>query len=180
MNQLPHTRKIYLIGMMGSGKSHWAGRLGQNLGLPSFDLDKLIEAAAGKTIKEIFEQEGEEHFRLLESRLLKEGVPAEGFVLACGGGTPCFYDNMDFMKQNGLVIWLNPSVSEMARRISWAPDTRPVLTASKTEEDVREHLVQLLERRSPWYSKADIIVEEDIPRPNKFFQLVMDFYTVSS
>lgn len=165
--------------MMGSGKSHWAGRLGQHLGLTSFDLDKLIEAEAGKTIKDIFEQDGEAHFRLLESRLLKEGVPAEGFVLACGGGTPCFYDNMDFMKANGLVIWLNPSVSEMTRRISWAPDTRPVLTASKTDEEVRAHLRQLLDKRGPWYTQADIIVEEDIPRPQKFFQSVADFYAIS-
>jgi shikimate kinase len=170
MNHLLHSRKVYLIGMMGSGKSYWASRIGQYLGLPSFDLDKLIEASAGKAIKDIFAQDGEVHFRQLESKLLKE-VPADGFVLACGGGTPCFFDNMDFMKENGLVIWLNPGVAEMARRISWNPGTRPVV-GNKTDEELKAHLTDLLAKRSPWYSQAAIVIVEDIPQAEKFFQKI--------
>lgn len=174
MNQLPNRRKLYLIGMMGSGKSHWAGRLGQHLGVPNFDLDKLIESAAGKTVKDIFEQEGEDAFRLMESNLLRTAVPDTGFVLACGGGTPCFYNNMEFMKQTGIVIWLNPAIDELVRRISWAPGTRPILAYAKTEAEQKSHLENLLEKRVEWYSKADLIIDENVPKANKFFQVVTD------
>jgi shikimate kinase len=155
-------KKIYLVGMMGSGKSHWCTRLGRSMGLPAFDLDKLIENKAGLTIREIFETQGEEPFRQMESDALKNEVPADEFILACGGGTPCWFDNLAFMKENGLVIWLDPSVPELVKRIKKSPGTRPILASVKNDEELAEQLQKLLDERRKWYEQADIIMKEDL------------------
>jgi len=154
-------RKIYLLGMMGSGKSHWSSRLGRKLGLPHFDLDRLIEQQQGMTVREIFEQMGEEAFRKMETETLQHGIPAESFILATGGGTPCFFDNMAFMNASGLTIWLNPSVEELIVRIKKSPGTRPILAEVQTDEALHEKLQQLLEKRKSWYSQAEIVVDDD-------------------
>ena len=164
MQQPEGKKNIYLIGMMGSGKSYWAHKLGGAFGLASFDLDKLIENKAGKSIREIFEQDGEDAFRQLEASMLREGVPAESYVLACGGGTPCFLENMDFMKSTGVVVWLNPSLDELARRLQKGTETRPILAHAKTPEAIKEKLQQLSEHRLALYQQSDLIIEDDLPR----------------
>ena len=146
---------------MGSGKSYWAGKLGHYFGLPAFDLDKLIEQNAGKTIREIFEQEGEDFFRKLEGEMLRKEFPSTGFVMATGGGVPCFLGNMDYMKENGMVVWINPPVDELVNRVSKSIDTRPVLGGIKTPDALKTHLTTLLDKRSQWYQKANVIVEDD-------------------
>ena len=153
--------KIYLLGMMGSGKSHWSSRLGRKLGLPHFDLDRLVEIQQGITVREIFEQKGEEAFRKMETEMLKHGVPAESFILATGGGTPCFFDNMEFMKAHGITIWLNPSIGELIERIKKSPGTRPILAEAQTDEALHEKLQQLIEKRKAWYAQAEIVVDDD-------------------
>jgi shikimate kinase len=154
-------QKIYLVGMMGSGKSHWSSRLGRKLGLPHFDLDRLVEQQQGLSVREIFEQRGEDAFRQMESDMLKHGIPAESFILATGGGTPCFFDNMEFMKSHGLTIWLNPSIEELILRIKKSPGTRPILAEVQTDAELGEKLQQLLEKRKAWYAQAAIIVDDD-------------------
>ena len=154
-------RKIYLLGMMGSGKSHWSSRLGRRLGLPHFDLDRLVEVQQGMTVREIFEQKGEEAFRKMETEMLRNGIPADAFILATGGGTPCFFDNMEFMKASGTTIWLNPSIDELILRIKKSPGTRPILAEAKTDEALYEKLQQLLEKRKGWYEQADIVIDDD-------------------
>ena len=105
--------KIYLIGFMGSGKSFWGRSLGHKLGLQFFDLDELVKESAGKAIPEIFAQEGEEKFRLMEKdnlHLITESH--ESFVMACGGGTPCYFNNIDYMNQSGITVWINTPMEE--------------------------------------------------------------------
>ena len=147
--------------MMGSGKSHWAGRLGHHYGLPAYDLDRLLETAAGKTIRQIFDADGEDVFRKLESNLLQNDVPGKKYVLACGGGTPCFFDNMAFMKSHGIVVWLNPSIDELVRRVGRAVDTRPVLEGHQTPEALKDHLEKLMIKRASWYRQAHIEINDD-------------------
>lgn len=161
MDHRESQRKIYLVGMMGSGKSYWAGKLGHYYGLPAFDLDKLIEQQAGKTIREIFEQEGEAFFRNLEAEMLRKALPATRFVMATGGGVPCFLNNMEYMKENGIVVWLNPPVEELVNRVSKSVDTRPVLAGIKTPGALKTHLASLLDKRRQWYQQAHVIVEDD-------------------
>jgi shikimate kinase len=153
--------KIYLVGMMGSGKSFWAGKLGHHFILPAYDLDKLIEQDAGKTIREIFEQEGEDAFRKTEARLLRKQMPSKKFIMATGGGAPCFMDNMDFMKNNGIVVWLNPPIDELVNRVSRSIDTRPVLGGIKSQDALKAHMLSLLEKRVPWYEQAHVVIEDD-------------------
>jgi shikimate kinase len=154
-------KKIYLVGMMGSGKSFWAGKLGHYFSLPAYDLDKLIEQEAGKTIREIFEQEGENAFRKMEGSLLRKEMPSKKFVMATGGGAPCFFGNMDFMKNTGLVIWLNPPIDELVNRVSRSVDTRPVLGGLKSKDALKAHLLSLIEKRRSWYQQAHVIIEDD-------------------
>lgn len=104
--------KLFIIGFMGCGKSHYGKILGEKLGLPFFDLDEKIEEQEGKSITEIFAREGEEYFRLVEKDVLHLITEShENFVMACGGGTPCFYNNIDYLKSMaspfGLIARLN-------------------------------------------------------------------------
>ena len=146
---------------MGSGKSHWAEILGHYFGLPALDLDKMIEQDAGKTIREIFAQEGEAFFRNLEAGMLRKEFPATGFVMATGGGVPCFLNNMDYMKENGLVVWINPPIDELVNRVSKSIDTRPVLGGIKTPNELTNHLASLLDHRRQWYQQAHVVVADD-------------------
>lgn len=158
--------------MMGSGKSHWAGKLGHHFGIPAYDLDKLIETEAGKTIREIFEQEGEPTFRKMEADMLMKTSRQEQFILATGGGTPCFFSNMELMKNNGMVLWLNPSTGELVKRLKKGIDTRPVLEGIQSPDALKMHLQKLLELRYQWYLQADIHLNEDLPSFNEIVQKI--------
>ncbi len=161
MDDLAGNRRIYLVGMMGSGKSFWLGKLGHFYGLPAYDLDRLVETVAGKTIKDIFAESGEVTFRKMESSILQDGVPGTDYILACGGGTPCFFDNMEFMKKSGIVVWLNPSIDELVRRLSRGIDARPVLEGIHSPGALAEHLKNLMSKRLSWYQMAHIEINED-------------------
>lgn len=158
--------------MMGSGKSYWAHRLGQVLGMPGYDLDLLIEINQGDRISVIFEKLGEDYFRNKESETLKTGVPANKYVLATGGGTPCFFDNMAFMKANGLVIWLNPPADELLSRLTHGHRDRPMIAQASAEGRLEEKLHQLLEKRMPFYQQAHLIVTDARPDLHAFESLI--------
>src|SRR4051794_20436872 len=103
--------KLFLIGFMGSGKTHWGSRLAERFHLPFFDLDKVISEKEQKTIPEIFAEKGEEYFRYCEKQSLEQLVEENTeFIISCGGGTPCFFNNIRFMKDKGKVIWLNTEI----------------------------------------------------------------------
>lgn len=175
MKRAADNKKIFLVGMMGSGKSYWAGKLGHYYGLPAYDLDRLLETAADKTIRQIFAAEGEAAFRKMEAGMLVSGIPAKKFILATGGGTPCFFDNMLFMKNNGIVIWLNPSTNELVKRLSKGIDTRPVLEGITSPDELTAHLEKLLEKRHGWYRQADIVITEDVPQLSSIIEKISAF-----
>lgn len=153
---------LFLIGMPYAGKSHWGKLLAGHYGVPFTDLDTLIEHTSGRTIRDIFSQSGEDTFRALEHQCLKDLLTtATGpLVVACGGGTPCFFNNMDIMKQHGTVVWLNASIPHLLKNAASATTVRPLIAQN---EDPAARLEQLLSTRKQYYSEAHHILQvEDI------------------
>mgnify|MGYP002787646556 CR=1 FL=1 len=151
--------KIYFVGMPGSGKSTLGRQVAAALNMAFVDLDTQIEARAGLAIKDIFSMYGEEHFRQLESQLLKEWADAEkSFVMATGGGAPCFYNGIDVINQSGISIFLDVSVEELAKRVLSNQD-RPLLLAADREDQVKR-LTALHANRIAVYKMAKFILSD--------------------
>ena len=146
--------KYFIVGYMASGKSTFGKELAKDKGLPFLDLDECVESREGRSISEIFAKEGEEYFRKREREILHEICnEADEFVLATGGGTPCFFDNMDYMNQAGTTVFLNTSPLVIVDRLKRQRADRPLLAMYSDDElefFVREHL----ESRLSFYLKA--------------------------
>jgi shikimate kinase len=153
--------KIFLIGFMGSGKTHWGRRLGSKLNLPFYDLDTVIIEQEKKSVAEIFDEKGEEYFRYQEKETLERiAAEQESFILSCGGGTPCFFNNIEFMKKNGKVIWLNTSIDMLTQRLQKERMSRPLIS-EVNEEDLRRYIIRKLSERRMYYQQADVTVGEE-------------------
>ena len=151
--------KIFLIGMPGSGKTSLGKKLADNLKLSFIDLDEVIEKKVQLTIPGIFEQHGEDYFRNAESKVLKKtGLAEDYFVMATGGGTPCFFDNMDFMNEAGMAIYLKISKKELTIRLGKNASIRPML---QEEGVLHDKVSELLQTRCRYYEKADVTCESD-------------------
>jgi shikimate kinase len=145
--------RIYLIGMMGVGKSTQGKQLAKQLHYSFLDLDKAIEQAEGKSVASIFEQNGETYFREAEQKVLHTTASRDHIVIATGGGTPCFYDNMAWMNNAGLTIYLKANAAFVMSRVGRFPDKRPLL-AGKSQEELEIFISTLIETRTPYYSVA--------------------------
>lgn len=153
--------KIFLIGFMGSGKTHWGNKLATSLDLPFFDLDSVVTEKEGKTIPEIFAEKGEEYFRYKEKESLESLTLAhEKFILSCGGGTPCFFNNVEFMKKNGTVVWLNTSIDILKERLIRERLSRPLIK-DISEAELKAYIIRKLSERKLYYEQADIMVHEE-------------------
>ncbi len=153
--------KIFLIGFMGSGKTHWGHLLADKLQLPFFDLDTVITQSEGKSISEIFAEKGEEYFRYKEKESLEELVgKEERFILSTGGGTPCFFNNIEFMKKNGKVLWLNTSVDVLKQRLLKERMSRPMIS-NVGEKELKSYIIRKLGERKIYYEQADLMVHEE-------------------
>ena len=147
------TRSIFLIGFMGSGKSHWGRKLADILNVPFVDLDADIVSYAGMSISDIFAEQGETGFRELERERLHALMSGQFCVVATGGGTPCFFDNMDQMNASACTIFLDVPVEVLAKRLSGEMQKRPLL-ANLTPEQLPEFIGRMLEKRIPYYRQA--------------------------
>jgi shikimate kinase len=158
MAKLNH--RIFLIGMMGAGKSYRAQKLSAYFEFPWYDTDVMIEQEAGKTINEIFTEEGgEEHFRRMEHELLVRYPWPEGCIVSCGGGMPCFHNNVEKMLELGLVVWLNPDIAMLTERLWKETSHRPMVLHSSTREALEERLTELYKVRLPFFKRADIEIK---------------------
>lgn len=150
--------KIFLIGMPGSGKTTLGKDLAAHLMVDFIDLDSEIEKFEQKSIPEIFNQQGEDHFRWVEARLLREwAVGSHHFIMATGGGAPCFFKGMETINQNGLSIFLDVHITELVDRVRKNQE-RPLLQSSD-ETGLKEKLQALREQRLACYQQAKIIIE---------------------
>jgi shikimate kinase len=153
--------KIFLIGFMGSGKTHWGRLLSAKLQLPFSDLDTVIVEKEKKTVSELFSEKGEEYFRYREKEVLEEIVrEQESFILSCGGGTPCFFNNIEFMKKSGKVVWLNTTIDVLQERLLKERMTRPLIREIGDAE-LRRYIGRKLSERKLYYEQADVMVNEE-------------------
>jgi shikimate kinase len=150
--------KIFLIGFMGSGKSVSGRKLASNLGLSFADLDTLIEQNYKMSIPGIFSQFDETVFRKLETKVLNEFVEGDDFVLSCGGGTPCFNNNMELIKNSGISIYIKLSPKALADRLLKSKTKRPLIKNIEPEQLVPK-IEEMLILREKFYSQSDITVE---------------------
>jgi shikimate kinase len=157
--------KLFLIGFMGSGKSFLGKQVSQQLQIPFFDLDERIEEHEGKTISDIFGEKGEEYFRLLEKDILYLITEShESFVMATGGGTPCYFNNIDYLKTKGQVIWINPSIQTICNRLKSEKDKRP-LVKNLPDAQLAGYIQKKMADRRIYYQQAHHIINQDDIHP---------------
>ncbi len=150
--------RIILMGYMGSGKTTVGRALAKDLGMPFYDLDWYIESRMRKTIKQIFDERGEEGFRIIERNMLHEVAEFEGVVISCGGGTPCFFDNINYLNQQGETVYLKCTPEVLHKHLSMGKTVRPLLL-DKTPEEVKVYIQEQLQQREPSYSQAKHTVD---------------------
>lgn len=151
-------QSIILVGYMCVGKTTIGRNLAQQLGCTFYDLDWYIEERFHTKIPEIFARDGEAHFRDLERRMLHEVAEFEDTVVACGGGTPCFFDNMDYMNSRAATVYLRATADTILQHISVSRGHRPLLDG-KTPAELDNFVRGQLETREPYYMKAKYIQE---------------------
>jgi shikimate kinase len=158
---------IYLLGMMGSGKSTVGRSLSQYMDKPFIDLDLEIEQSVGKTIAEIFENDGEKYFRNIESNQLYQYSDS---VVACGGGIILNEGNRTFIKKNGKAILLTASIAELSERLSTS-ENRPLLPKNNMEETLT---ILWLDRQLRYLNTAEFTIETDGKTPEKITQEILN------
>lgn len=150
--------RIYLVGFMGSGKSTLGQRVALSMQVPYLDTDNIAEAQSGMSVAEILESLGEPYFRHLEADILRQTTIYPKSITATGGGLPCFEDNMSWMNQYGITVYLQWPDELLAKHLAKIRASRPLLS-SLTDTEARQKISELLETRKPVYEKAAITVE---------------------
>jgi shikimate kinase len=155
---MPGKKLVYIIGFMGSGKSTAGKKLASALEWTFIDLDRKIEEQAGKTIPQIFSQNGEEYFRSVESEVLRSTAGLEKTVVSTGGGTPCHGDNMELMLRTGLTVYLKLTPEQLTQRLMNSSGERPLLK-NIPDDKLINFIEEKLAFREKWYSRAKMVVE---------------------
>jgi shikimate kinase len=166
--------RVFLIGFMGSGKTHWGRQLASKLQIPFFDLDELISQGENKSIAEIFSESGEEYFRMRERETLSSIIEEyPSVVLSTGGGTPCFFNNIEKMKKYGIVVWLNTYLEIILQRLMKEKEKRPLIREIPDEE-LKTYIIRKLNKRRMYYELANVVLdnESDIST-NAFIQTII-------
>jgi len=148
---------FFLIGFMGSGKTHWGKIWASKYGFAFIDLDEAIEKLEGKPIAAIFEIKGEDYFRKVESETLKSLDNIENTIIACGGGTPCYFENLQWMQEKGTTIYLSTTAQEILQRVYEEQEKRPLLK-TMNQAELLFFIEQKLKERAAFYNAANIII----------------------
>lgn len=152
--------KIFLNGFMGSGKSYWGKIWALQYGYFFYDLDEVIETNEGKSIADIFENQGEEYFRKIETEALQNFVQKYNCIIACGGGTACFNDNIDWMNSHGATVYLEASPQYILSRVKDEKSKRPLIN-KLNEAELIFFIEQKLKERVPFYNQAQLTVQAE-------------------
>ncbi|MBQ9665858.1 MAG: shikimate kinase [Bacteroidaceae bacterium] len=153
--------RIILIGYMGAGKTTIGKVLAREVGLEFYDLDNYIEDRFHKKIPDIFAEKGEEGFREIERKMLHEVAEFENIIISCGGGTPCFFDNMEYMNSRGETVFLNASPEVLKEHLKMGKTVRPLIQG-KTEEELVAYIKESLQKRLPFYRQAKHTVDIEV------------------
>lgn len=154
--------KIFFIGFMGAGKTHWGKLVSEKLHIPFFDLDDQVVSHEEKSIVEIFSEQGEEYFRLAEKDILHIITEShENFVMACGGGTPCYYNNIEYMNHAGTSIWINTPTDILFQRLLKEKKERPLIK-NLTDDQLKAFITKKFSDRRIYYEQAEIIMDEEL------------------
>ena len=153
-------KNILLLGYMGAGKTSVGKVMARKLGLNFYDLDFFIEERFRRKVAEIFAERGEEGFRKIEYNMLHELAEFEDIVIAVGGGTPCFFDNMDYMNSKGITVFMNASPEIIVRHLKISHTVRPLLQQKQGQELI-DHISHHLKQRLPYYEKAQYNINVD-------------------
>ena len=154
-------KRVILIGYMGSGKTTVGKALSKETGMMFYDLDWYIESRMRKSVSQIFAEKGEEGFRKIEYNMLHEVAEFEDVIISCGGGTPCFFDNMDYLNQQGDVVYLKASPETLHKHLLMAKIERPLLKGKSTDELIA-YITEHLKQREPFYEKARHILDVNV------------------
>ena len=149
--------RIFLIGFMGCGKTTTGQRLAKKIGWQWFDTDKFIEQRFHKNISEIFLELGEEKFREIEHKILIELAEFQNVVISCGGGLPCFYNNMKIMKNAGKTFYLKATPEKLFERLQKAKIER-ILLKDKADDELLTYIFETLKKRDFFYEQADFTI----------------------
>jgi len=159
-------KNIYLVGFMGSGKSYLGKYLSEKYNQKFLDLDQFIEDSVQISIPQIFSSIGEEGFREKEANLLRKTADFNQYIISCGGGTPCFNDNMQWIKEHGISIYLKTTEEILFKRLNNQKSGRPLLS-NMSDEDLRNFISKKIIEREKFYVQADYIYlqseDNDIP-----------------
>lgn len=160
---------------MGCGKSYVGRPLAAKLGFQFVDVDDIIEHTEGVTIAQIFENKGETYFRQLESEILRGLGKWENIVIATGGGAACFHQNMDWMNEQGVSIYLKATPELLLSRLKTETHKRPLL-AGRTDADLLNFIENKIAERSPFYEKASLIIEQVSDSENIVLDIINALY----
>lgn len=165
---------LFLIGMPGSGKSYWLSRFAEALQLPPIDLDTFIESTYGTTISEMIEM-GISYFRTIESHTLQEILKKHSSgVLATGGGTPCYRENLALIQQYGVVVYISCPLETLKERLLQSEIKRPLLNSASSEA-LYHSLIETFHNRKAFYEQADITFE---PQQGQFGLIIQQIQTI--
>ena len=163
--------RLYLIGYMYSGKTTIGHKLAVQMGYRWLDLDQMLETTFHTTIPIFFKRYGEDAFRKIEQKLLHSTADLDDVVISTGGGTPCYFDNIQWMNLHGKTIYFDVSVDTLLRRAAQSKKPRPILTGM-TDDERSQFIQQQLDQRLPLYQKAQIIFPADKPDLDQLVRLV--------
>ncbi len=163
--------KLFLIGMMGSGKSYWAQQLATQYHTNWMDLDAEIEKETSQTIKEIFETAGEAQFRLIERNALHNLAAHQNIIIATGGGTPCFHNNMQWMNEQGITIWIDEPIPVLVKRLIPERSHRPLIK-NLSDGELATFLEKKLAERKPFYSQAKHTINSTTVKTDTLHHLI--------
>ncbi|MFO0321777.1 MAG: shikimate kinase [Bacteroidota bacterium] len=158
-----HTKDlIFICGFMGCGKTTQGKKLAKELAYFFIDLDEYIANKFDENITDLFKEYGEEKFRIIETDALKECIKEnQKTIIATGGGTPCFNDNLTVMKEAGKIIYLKMTAAELFTRLFKVKDSRPLIK-DKEDEEMLTFIENLLQLRENFYNQADVIIDGNI------------------
>lgn len=157
---------------MGSGKSHWGRLLSSKLGIRFFDLDEQITEQAGKSIPQLFAEEGEERFRLLEKEVLHIITEShDRFIMACGGGTPCYFNNIEYMNTAGTTVWINTPPETLFTRLIREKENRPLIK-NLSDDQLRGFISKKFSDRRIYYEQAELVVDEEPVHLDKLIETI--------